>query len=322
MTLSNTANTPKIAFLSLILLSLATLMGWLNASFALALGLVLGWVSNGQYEPLQSKQLGKWAGLLLKIAIVALGLTLPFTTLVGTAKESFWLTIAVIGGTLAFGLLLAKLLKLDKELSWLISSGTAICGGSAIAAVGSSISAKSSNMVIALAIVFILNAVALFVYPLIGHWLELSQTQFGLWAAIGIHDTSSVVGAASQYGEEALEVATTTKLARALWIIPVAILAAVLNAKDNYKISIPWFIVFFVIASLIGGYLNAVSGWGEIATWIKTASKHLFALSLLWMGASLNKANLQSISSKTFALGLILWLLISSIGLAVIYGYF
>lgn len=307
-------------------MSITTLFGWLNATYALAAGLVLGLTANGQYQPVSSKQISKWASLLLKIAIVALGLTLPITELITTAKSSFWLTLAVIGGTLAIGLLVAKLLKLNQEQSWLISSGTAICGGSAIAAVGSAINAQQTNMVISLAIVFILNALALFVYPIIGHWLELSQIQFGLWAAIGIHDTSSVVGAASQYGEQALEVATTTKLARALWIIPVALLATILHSKthatnqtkDKFKIAIPWFILLFVMASLIGNWIDL----GELAPYIKTGAKNLFALSLLWMGASLNKANIMSISPKALTLAVILWLTISLAGLAAIYWFF
>lgn len=312
------SNTPKTTFYVLIIATLATLGGWLNASYALALGLVLGAISNGDYQPIKGQQLNKWASWLLKFAIVALGFTLPIGELVSTAKVSFWLTISVIGGTMLAGLLLAKLFKLNQEQGWLISSGTAICGGSAIAAVGSSINAQQTNMVLSLAIVFILNAVALFVYPLIGNWLELTQTQFGLWAAIGIHDTSSVVGAASQYGQEALEIATTTKLARALWIIPIAILAALVHAKDKFKISIPWFILFFIIASMVGGYVEA----GEATAHIKTWAKNIFALSLLWMGASLNKSSILSISPRALSLGIILWLTISLVGLVAVYWYF
>ncbi len=316
------SNTPKIGFTALILLTLATLIGWLNATYALAAGLILGWFTNGNYQPLENTKLSKWASLLLKTAIVALGITLPIGELAVTAKQSFWLTFSVIGGTLVIGLLLARLLKLNVEQGWLISSGTAICGGSAIAAVGSSIKADQANIVLSLTIVFLLNAVALFIYPAIGHWLELSQSQFGLWAASGIHDTSSVVGAASQYGNQALEVATTTKLSRALWIIPVALLATLSQArgqfKGSYRIPIPWFIVLFVVASLIGGSIEV----GEANGMIKTTAKHLFALSLLWMGASLNKSAILSLSPKALSLGILLWLLISSISLYVIYSYF
>nr|WP_227551326.1 putative sulfate exporter family transporter [Kangiella sp. HZ709] len=304
-------------------MSIAALFGWLNASYALASGLILGWFANGRYQPLESSSLNKWASLLLKIAIVILGFSLPVTELLATAKTGFGLTVAVIGGTLLIGLLLSKALKLNNEIAWLISSGTAICGGSAIAAIGSSIKASGNNMALCLAIVFILNAVALFLYPIIGHWLGLSQLQFGLWAAIGIHDTSSVVGAASQYGEEALNVATTTKLSRALWIIPVALLAAFISNKkatenQSTKVTIPWFIVLFIVASFMSDFLPL----DTMKPNIQFVAKSLFALSLLWMGASLNKKSILGISPKAFILGIILWLLISIIGLTVIYWYF
>ncbi len=312
------SNTPKWALFALLLLTIVTLIGWLNASYALASGLLLGWFANGGYSLFSNSKLNKWASLLLKVAIVALGFTLPIGELVTTAQSSFWLTLAVIGGTLLFGLTLTKLLKLNNEQGWLISSGTAICGGSAIAAVGSSINAHQTNMVLSLAIVFILNAVALFTFPVIGHWLELSQTQFGLWAAIGIHDTSSVVGAASQYGSQALNVATTTKLSRALWIIPIAIIAALLHSKDKLKVAIPWFIVLFVLASIAGSYFET----GAATTYIKMGAKNLFALSLLWMGASLNKSSIKSISPKALTLGIVLWLSVSIAGLIVIYWFY
>ncbi len=317
-------NTPKVAFFTLILLSICTLLGWLNASYALALGLLLGWFSNANYQTLEAKQLNTWASWLLKFAIVALGLTLPIGELVNTAQASFWLTLGVIAGTMLLGLGLAKTLKLNPEQGLLISSGTAICGGSAIAAVGSSIKANQTNMVLSLAIVFILNAIALFIFPIIGNWLELSQTQFGLWAAIGIHDTSSVVGAASQYGEEALAVATTTKLSRALWIIPIALLAVYFNSKSSTQsgqkanITIPWFILLFIIASIVGSYIEL----GEMGSLIKVSAKNIFALSLLWMGASLNKTNLMSISPKAMSLGLFLWLVVSVVSLMIIYHYY
>lgn len=235
----------------LLVLSLACVFSLLPASYALAAGLIWGWFFADQ----QALPLSSWASLLLKIAIVLLGFSLPLGELWGTARDSFVLTVSVIAGALLLGLLIAKLLKLNNQQGWLISSGTAICGGSAIAAVGSSIKANSQNMVISLAIVFILNAVALFVFPAVGHWLELSQSQFGLWAALGIHDTSSVVGAAAVYGEEALEVATTTKLSRALWIIPLAIVASISQHSGKIKFSLPLFIVFFLLASAISSFL-------------------------------------------------------------------
>lgn len=292
-----------ISNILLISLTILCILGLLKASYALAAGLVWGWLFSGSH----SLPLGSWASLLLKVAIVLLGFTLPFTELVSNAGNGFWLTISVIAGAIVLGLIIGKCFRLEQHQSWLISSGTAICGGSAIAAVGSSIKANQQQMVIALAIVFLLNAVALFVYPAVGHWLELSQQQFGLWAALGIHDTSSVVGAAADYGKEALEVATTTKLARALWIIPVALIASLAVHSGKFRLTIPLFIVFFLLASSLGSVVNLE----QVAPYIRTAAKNLFALSLLWMGTSLNKQAIKTIPVKAMLLGITLWLVLS-----------
>lgn len=287
----------------LIILTILCVTGLLKASYALALGLIWGWFFAGSH----SLPLGSWAGLLLKVAIVLLGFTLPFEELVSNAGNSFWLTVTVIGGAIVIGLLLGKLLKTDNKQNWLISSGTAICGGSAIAAVGSSIKANQQQMVVSLAIVFLLNAVALFIYPAIGHWFELSQNQFGIWAALGIHDTSSVVGAAADYGKQALEVATTTKLARALWIIPVALIASIVAHSGKWRLNIPLFIIFFLLASSLGSWFDMSS----LTDYIQPAAKNLFAMSLLWMGTSLNKQAIRAIPFKAMLLGIILWLILS-----------
>ncbi|MCW9028180.1 MAG: putative sulfate exporter family transporter [Kangiella sp.] len=302
----------------LLVLSMACVFSLLPASYALAAGLIWGWF----FADRQSFPLASWASLLLKIAIVLLGFSLPLTELWGTAKDSFVLTVSVIAGALILGLLIAKLFKLDKQQGWLISSGTAICGGSAIAAVGTSIKASSHNMVISLAIVFILNAVALFVFPAVGHWLDLTQSQFGLWAALGIHDTSSVVGAAAVYGEEALDVATTTKLSRALWIIPLAIIASMSQHSGKIRFSLPLFIVFFLLASSVSSFLMSPELMAQVGTYIKPASKNLFALSLLWMGTSLNKAAIKAIPFRSMLLGIILWLAVSISSLYVVMQWY
>lgn len=287
----------------LILLTILCLVGLLKASYALAAGLIWGWFFSGSHQ----LPLGSWASLLLKVAIVLLGFTLPFTDLVSNAGDSFWMTVVIITSAIILGLLIGKFFNLDKHQSWLISSGTAICGGSAIAAVGSSIKANQQQMVVSLAIVFLLNAVALFAYPAIGHWLELSQQQFGVWAALGIHDTSSVVGAAAEYGQSALEIATTTKLARALWIIPVALIASLAIRSGKFRLNIPLFILFFLLASGIGSFINL----DAVAVYIQPAAKNIFALSLLWMGTSLNKQSIKAIPIKAMLLGIILWVTLS-----------
>lgn len=314
MTINSNKNLRLGANLILLTLTILCVIGLLPASYALAAGLVWGWFFSGAHK----LPLGSWAGLLLKVAIVLLGFTLPFGDLVSNAGDSFWLTVSVIATAIIVGLALGKFFKLDNHQSWLISSGTAICGGSAIAAVGSSIKADQKQMVISLAVVFLLNAVALFIYPAIGQWLELSQQQFGIWAALGIHDTSSVVGAASVYGEESLEIATTAKLARALWIIPVALIASFAVSSGKFKLAIPLFIVFFLLASAVGSFIPLES----VGPYIKDAAKNLFALSLLWMGTSLNKAAIKAIPIKAMLLGLILWLLLSVATLLVVFNFF
>ena len=210
-----------------------------------------------------------------------------------------------------FGLFLAKILKIDKTIAQLISAGTAICGGSAIAAVAPILKANSKQTSVALGIVFVLNAVALFIFPEIGHFLNLSQNQFGIWSAIAIHDTSSVVGAASKYGNEALQIATTVKLARALWIIPLAFLISIFT-KSEGKIKIPYFIGFFVLAILAGTYLPFLQNFNSI---ISEISRDTLKVALFLIGAGLSLQNLKNIGIKPLLLGIILWIFISSISL-------
>ena len=201
------------------------------------MGLVIAQFIGNPYLHLNHKA----TSLLLQISVVGLGFGMNVHSAVQAGREGILFTIASITSTLVFGYFLGKWLNIEKKTSFLISSGTAICGGSAIAAISPVIKAREKQISVALGCVFILNSVALFIFPVIGHHLKLTQTQFGLWCAIAIHDTSSVVGAAGKFGPHALEVATTVKLARALWIIPVAFMAAVIFRNKSTKISIPCF---------------------------------------------------------------------------------
>src|SRR6201996_3265434 len=194
-----------------------------TAPMALVLGLLIALFVGHPFLHLNHKA----THILLQVSVVGLGFGINAATALKAGREGFLFTVVSIFGTLAFGLLLGRWMKIDRKTSLLISGGTAICGGSAIAALSPVIRAEERQVSVALGAVFILNSVALFLFPVIGHWLGLSQSQFGLWSAIAIHDTSSVVGAAGRYGPEALQIATTVKLARALWIIPVSLLAAV-----------------------------------------------------------------------------------------------
>lgn len=291
----------KIVFFILVLISLS---GLINSPIALALGIVYALFFKHPYADLSQKTV-KW---LLKIAVIGLGFGMYMSEALAAGKDGFLLTLFSIITTLGLGYLIGKALKLDKKLSHLIATGTAICGGSAIAAVAPVIRSKNENISIALAVVFILNAIALLLFPYIGHLLDLSQYNFGLWAAIAIHDTSSVVGAAQAYGNEALSVATTVKLARALWIIPVSIISLILFKGKGEGVKIPWFIFLFLLAIIINTYTKFPE---TLSVKISSISRLLLVLTLFLIGTSLSKERIKSSGVKPMALGIILWLVIS-----------
>jgi uncharacterized integral membrane protein (TIGR00698 family) len=219
-------------------------------------------------------------------------------------------TIISVVGTLAIGWFIGrKMLGVDQRTSYLISSGTAICGGSAIAAVGPVIKANDSEMSVSLATIFILNAIALFIFPVIGHALGMSQHDFGTWAAIAIHDTSSVVGAGAAYGEEALQVATTIKLTRALWIIPVAFATSFIFKSKGQKVSIPWFIFYFVLAMIVNTYLLA--DYPQIGSFINGLARKSLTVTMFFIGASLSVDVLRTVGVKPLIQGVLLWIVIS-----------
>jgi uncharacterized integral membrane protein (TIGR00698 family) len=279
---------------------------WCTPPVMLFLGLAYALIC-GQGYPSFNKKMSK---MLLQYSVVGLGFGMNLHESLASGKEGMTFTIISVIGTLAIGMLIGrKLLKVDRETSYLISSGTAICGGSAIAAVGPVIKAKPANMSVALAVVFVLNAIALFIFPSIGHWLELSQQQFGTWAAIAIHDTSSVVGAGAAYGEEALEVATTIKLTRALWIIPLALATSLIFKSKDSKITIPWFILYFIIAILLNTFvLDSVP---QVGTVVSGIARRFLTLTMFFIGASLSMDVLRAVGIKPLIQGVLLWITIS-----------
>jgi uncharacterized integral membrane protein (TIGR00698 family) len=216
--------------------------------------------------------------------------------------------------TLLAGILVGRLLAVDSVTALLISVGTAICGGSAIAAVSPIVKAQARQMTVALGIVFMLNALALLIFPYIGRFLELEQHSFGVWAAIAIHDTSSVVGAAKVYGDEALQTAVTLKLTRALWILPLALLVAAFY-KQKQKPPFPWFILGFVLAMLVNTFIPAVH---EINAVLVVIAKQLLVLTLFLIGMNLDRQSLASVGPKAFLLGIMLWILITVLSLLAI----
>jgi uncharacterized integral membrane protein (TIGR00698 family) len=245
--------------------------------------------------------------------VVGLGFGMNLQKVVAAGRSGILFTLATIVGTLLIGYALGRALRINRSIAHLISSGTAICGGSAIAAVGPVIGATDEEMSVSLGTVFILNSIALFAFPLIGAALHLTQAQFGIWSAIAIHDTSSVVGAAAAYGAEALQIATTVKLTRALWIVPLTLVTAYLFRKRGTgRVTIPWFILFFLLASVIRTYVPAPQlAWDVL---VRIARIGL-TVTLFLIGSALSRKSLASVGFRPLILGVTLWILISAAGL-------
>lgn len=322
LTFLRTYNKPiYIALLSILTLcllcdyipALAVLSSWVTPPVALFLGLVFA-LTCGQAYPTFNKKVSK---KLLQYSVIGLGFGMNLHASLASGKEGMLFTIVSVFGTLLIGMFIGcKLLKINRNTAYLISSGTAICGGSAIAAVGPIIKAKDSDMSMALATIFILNAIALFLFPALGHWLGMTQQEFGTWAAIAIHDTSSVVGAGAAYGEEALQVATTIKLTRALWIIPLALLTAVIFRSEGKKISIPWFILFFIVAMLLNTYV--LTDIPQVGQFIYGIARKGLVITMFFIGASLSIDTIKSVGIRPLLQGILLWLVISAGSLAYI----
>lgn len=286
---------------------------WVTPPFLLFMGLLFALLC-GQPFPKFNKKCSK---MLLQYSVVGLGFGMNLEASLASGAEGMSFTIISVFGTLAIGWFIGrKLLKVDRNTSYLVSSGTAICGGSAIAAVGPVINAKESEMSVALGTVFILNAIALFVFPVIGRALGMGDVEFGTWAAIAIHDTSSVVGAGAAYSETALEVATTIKLTRALWIIPVALFTAVIFRSKGKKLTIPWFIFWFVVAMVVNTYL--LDSVPQVGKTINGVARKCLTLTMFFIGASLSIDVLRQVGVKPLLQGVLLWVLISAVSLAYI----
>ena len=253
---------------------------------------------------------------LLQVSVVGLGFGMNLLDSVKAGSDGMLFTLFSVASVMFFGILIGKWLRIPNVAAYLIASGTAICGGSAIAAVGPIAKAKESEMSIALATIFVLNAVALFLFPVLGHWFHLTQHQFGMWAAIAIHDTSSVVGAGTVFGEEALKVATTVKLTRALWIIPLSIFTSFYFKSKGDKVFIPWFIVFFILAMVLNTYLQIPVA---LTHGIVSVAKQCLTLTLFFIGAGLSRSALKMVGVKPLILGITLWFFIAVISLIFIY---
>ena len=285
----------------------------ISPPIALLMGLIIAQFIGHPYLNLNHKA----THILLQVSVVGLGFGMNVNSALEAGKDGFIFTIVSIVGTVIVGVLLGKMLKIEEKISFLIATGTAICGGSAIAAISPVIKANEKQISVALGTIFIFNSVALVLFPVIGHYLNLSESQFGLWCAIAIHDTSSVVGAAEKFGPHALEVATTIKLARALWIIPIAFLSTLIFKSKDTKIKIPYFIGVFVLAMMANTYLSWVHDYSHYITGF---SKATLTLTLFLIGCGLSKKVLVSVGFKPLVQGVVIWIVISAATLWAIFS--
>lgn len=298
----------KLVFILFLVLCITPII---DPPLALLIGFIFAQLFNHPYKSYNSKVTQS----LLKFSVVGLGFGMNFHHAIQAGKEGIVLTVFSIASTFLVAWLLGKWLKVDGKTSYLMATGTAICGGSAIAAVAPIIKADEKQMSVSLGTVFILNSVALFIFPVIGHLLNLTQHQFGIWAAIAIHDTSSVVGAAAKYGQEALQVATTVKLERALWIIPVSLITAIIYKSDNSKIKIPYFIGFFIIAMLISTYFPDYKNVYDV---VVILGRKGLTVTLFLIGSGLSLNSLKAVGIKPLIQAVLIWIFISILSIAVI----
>lgn len=303
-----------IAIIALIVIPFAAFgMSWavISAPIALLCGLVYAFIFENPF-PKFNKKCSKY---LLQVAVVCLGFNMNLQESLKSGADGMMFTVVSVVGVMAMGVLFGYWLHLNRKTAYLISSGTAICGGSAIAAVGPVLKADTDEMAVSLGVIFILNSVALFVFPPIGHLLDMTQQQFGTWAAIAIHDTSSVVGAGEVYGEVALQTATLIKLTRALWIIPLAFATMFIFRDKTGKVSIPWFIFIFVLAMIVNTYVALPAAFTDTMVWI---AKRGMVVTLFMIGASLTIKMIKSVGIKPLMLAVALWIIISVSSLVVV----
>jgi uncharacterized integral membrane protein (TIGR00698 family) len=301
----------KILFLLALVLSFT---GFLSPPIALTVGIVFGLCFTHPFAEATRNS----ARILLQVCVVALGFGMNLHEVLKAGRSGFIYTALGISFALLAGLALGKLLRVRGNSSFLITAGTAICGGSAIAAIGPILRADAEELSVSLGTVFILNSVALLIFPQIGAVLHLSQTQFGLWAALAIHDTSSVVGAAAKYGQVALVVGTTVKLARALWIVPLALVTAAVvrrrsqassepNAADPAKIQFPWFILLFCLAAVLNTYVAVVAHFSHS---LFTLGRLGLTATLFLIGTGISRATLKEVGWRPLLQGVLLWLVV------------
>lgn len=303
---------PRLPYVIYPLVALVCLSAYASPATALAAGIVLALLLENPYQRI-GRRLSKW---LLQASVVLLGFGMDLHVVLRTGETGLLFAAATITGAFALGYVLTRWFGIERRIGALITAGTAICGGSAIAAVGSSIDAHEGEMSVALGTVFMLNAVALYLFPPLGHALGMTQIQFGEWAGMAIHDISSVVGAASIYGLPALHTAIAVKLSRALWIVPVAIVASMIHRRSavaedagmGVRAPVPWFIGLFLLASVARTMLPPVAA---VAPAMDTVAERGLTVTLFLIGANLSKATLKAVGWRPLAIGMLLWIVIS-----------
>src|ERR1700730_15358574 len=297
----------KIVFLLALILCLS---GWVSPPVALSLGIIFGLSIRHPYPHFSRSA----ARILLQVSVVALGFGMNLHEIVKAGRSGFIYTALGISFSLIVGLALGKFLRIGGNASYLITAGTAICGGSAIAAIGPILHADDEEMAVSLGTVFILNSIALLTFPPLGGALHLTQSQFGLWAALAIHDTSSVVGAAAKYGAQALVVGTTVKLARALWIMPLALVTAAVKHSKT-RVPLPWFILFFCLAAVVNTYVPAFANFDR---WAFSAGRLGLTATLFLIGTGIYVVNLKDVRWRPLLQGVLLWIMVAAVTLYLI----
>jgi uncharacterized integral membrane protein (TIGR00698 family) len=280
---------------------------FVSPPIALLLGLGFGLTLTHPYSK-GARKLSRW---LLQGSVVGLGFGMNLHQVIRAGRTGFLYTLLSITFVLIAGMALGRILRVQRTSAFLISTGTAICGGSAIAAVGPISDATEEQMAVSLGTVFVLNSVALLIFPLIGNALKLTQNQFGLWAALAIHDTSSVVGAAAKYGAVALAIGTTVKLTRALWIVPLTLGTAVIKGAKA-RIQWPWFIALFCLAAVCNTYLPAGA---PLYAFLARAARIGLTVTLFLIGSSLSRKTLRTVGHRPLLQGVTLWLIVSVLSL-------
>lgn len=277
---------------------------FVSPAIALSIGILLSLLG------IKHESMHRYTSKILQLSIVLLGFGMNLGEVISASKSGFTETLISVATVMLLGILLGKLFRVEKNIALLIATGTAICGGSAIAAVAPILNSKNYQNSFALIVVFVLNAVALFLFPFVGHRLGLNQEIFGNWAAIAIHDTSSVVGAGAIYGEKALQIATTVKLIRALWIIPLSLLVALLNKSgDKKKIKFPWFILMFVAAIVFANLFPSLQSSYTHFSWL---GKRGMVIALFLIGSNITVSQIKQSGFKSFALGITLWAIVAA----------